>query len=169
MKLTDEEIMRMAVPFWFDGQTFSVLGFARALLAAHPDHSGDGGEKACVCGDGEDCAACDRLNAAPVSQDGSEGALDYVKPLVDAWIRSRGTSMDGKSYFAALQLAAHVAAAQPSGAEVLTDDQQKLIAEASTLMEMQADHDENLGIYEPASVLRDRAARLSALLPRSEP
>jgi hypothetical protein len=40
--------------------------------------------------------------------------LDAVKPLVDEWIRSRGTSMDGASYFAAVQLAAHVAAAQPS-------------------------------------------------------
>lgn len=35
--------------------------------------------------------------------------LDAVKPLVDEWIRSRGTSMSGDAYGAALELAAHVA------------------------------------------------------------
>lgn len=45
-----------------------------------------------------------------VPQDGGdERVLDSVQPLVDAWIRSRGTSMDGASYVAALQLAAYVA------------------------------------------------------------
>jgi hypothetical protein len=34
--------------------------------------------------------------------------FDDVAPLVDEWIRSRGTSMDGASYVAALQLVAHV-------------------------------------------------------------
>ncbi|WP_225031763.1 hypothetical protein [Paraburkholderia sp. XV] len=37
--------------------------------------------------------------------------LDEVKPFVDAWIRQRGTSVDGQSYVAALQLAAYVKAA----------------------------------------------------------
>lgn len=40
-----------------------------------------------------------------------------VKPFVDAWIRRRGTNMDGQSYVAALQLAAYVKAALAAGAE----------------------------------------------------
>ncbi|CAB3783035.1 hypothetical protein LMG28688_01565 [Paraburkholderia caffeinitolerans] len=44
------------------------------------------------------------------AQPDERAALDDVKPLVDEWIRSRGTSMDGESYLAALQLAAHVKA-----------------------------------------------------------
>lgn len=44
------------------------------------------------------------------TQPDERAALDNVKPLVDQWIRSRATSMNGDSYAAALQLAAHVAA-----------------------------------------------------------
>jgi hypothetical protein len=38
----------------------------------------------------------------------NEHKLNDVAPLVDEWIRSRGTSMDGNAYAAALDLAAHV-------------------------------------------------------------
>jgi hypothetical protein len=38
------------------------------------------------------------------------GSLDEVKPAVDSWIQQRGTSMDGESYVAALQLAAYIKA-----------------------------------------------------------
>lgn len=44
--------------------------------------------------------------------------LDAMKPLVDEWIRSRGTSMNGEAYAAALELAAHAAASiAANGAE----------------------------------------------------
>jgi hypothetical protein len=75
MKLTDEEIMRMSGSFWFDGQTFSVLGFARALLAAQPDHSGDGGDAWAI----SDAMRMDEDGRLP--QD-----CDSVKAMVDRFL-----------------------------------------------------------------------------------
>ncbi|QHE11829.1 hypothetical protein [Burkholderia glumae] len=48
----------------------------------------------------------------PISSDSAAAAraeLDAVAPLVNAWLIERGNTMDGASYVAALQLAAHVA------------------------------------------------------------
>jgi len=52
-------------------------------------------------------AVLDEEPGAPIA---STGSLDEVKPMVDSWIRQRGTSMDGESYVAALQLAAFIKA-----------------------------------------------------------
>ncbi|CAG9193979.1 hypothetical protein BCAR13_110078 [Paraburkholderia caribensis] len=49
-------------------------------------------------------------------------ALDEVEPFVDAWIRQRGTSMDGQSYIAALQLAAYVKAALAAATAVTAEE-----------------------------------------------
>ncbi|MGV0128667.1 hypothetical protein [Burkholderia gladioli] len=49
------------------------------------------------------------MSTPPDSAAGERAALDAVAPLVNAWLIQRGTSMDGASYVAALQLAAHVA------------------------------------------------------------
>ncbi|MGN6590958.1 MAG: hypothetical protein ACTHKE_11770 [Sphingomicrobium sp.] len=47
------------------------------------------------------------LSASAAPAEGRE-AVDDVASLVDEWIRSRGTSMDGESYAAAVQLAAFI-------------------------------------------------------------
>src|SRR6185437_3108490 len=98
--MTDDDILRLAAqvlgnPLLFEDlkQDFTVhteagewIKFARAILARQP-------------------AAIDKEAVS------STGSLDEVKPVVDGWIQQRGTSMDGQSYIAALQLAAYVKAA----------------------------------------------------------
>ncbi|MFD1557040.1 hypothetical protein ACFSHT_15675 [Paraburkholderia silviterrae] len=75
--------------------------------------------------DGECGAAPTHTVAADAAQADERAAFDAVKPLVDEWIRSRGTCMDGGAYAAALQLAAHVKArvTAPQAGATLTDEQ----------------------------------------------
>jgi hypothetical protein len=72
--------------------------------------------------------------ASPQSPKGDErAALDDVAPVVDEWIRARGTSMTCDSYIAAVQLAAHVkarTAASQAGAW-LTVEQRSIVQSAA--------------------------------------
>lgn len=50
------------------------------------------------------------LASRPDAQADERGVFEDVRPLVNEWIASRGTSMDGAAYGAAIELAAFVAA-----------------------------------------------------------
>lgn len=59
------------------------------------------------------------LSASAAPAEGRE-AVDDVASLVDEWIRSRGTSMDGESYAAAVQLAAFIKTRAPTAPQAAT-------------------------------------------------
>jgi hypothetical protein len=70
----------------------------------------DGVTQCKICGAIGGDAPATSAHAGAMPPITATGSLDEVKPAVDSWIQQRGTSMDGESYIAALQLAAYIKA-----------------------------------------------------------
>ncbi|AJY38376.1 hypothetical protein I6G56_26845 [Burkholderia humptydooensis] len=90
----------------------------------------------------------------------TDDMLTEMEPIVSQWIRERGTSMDGASYAAALELAAYVAARRT------TPDRDAGLEDAAVLMEQRAAEIEacgNMTAHTMALIYRDEAEKIRAL------